>query len=211
MKKAVILLSLALALMLFLQSCDKIEQIGEFIKNPFQSETQTEAETTLDELSMPETMEIQRAEFVDPITGEPADKDMSNSRPVAIVVKNDRSASPQYGLSDAAVLYEASVEGGLTRFLAVYSDVSKADKIGPVIDSRTYFYDFAANHNAIFVQAGTTNNGNKVQVSRGITALDAIVGEMTPGFYRDQILMASRGMESPFSIIISGRAKYFFI
>ena len=196
MKKAALLLCIALCASLFLQSCDRIEQIGEFIKNPFQSDTETEAETTVGELDAPESLEIQRAEFIDPITAEPTDKDLSKSRPVAVVIKNDRTASPQYGLSDAAVLYEASVEGGLTRFLAVYSDVGKVDKVGPVIDSRSYFYDFAANHNAVFVQAGTTTNGNKVQVSRGLTALDAIVGEMTPGFYRDQLLIAARGAEN---------------
>lgn len=193
MKKAVVLLSLVSIVLICFQSCDKIES---FIKNPFGSNSETEGVTTQEELDVPETMVIPRAEFVDPITAEPTDTDMSKSRPVAVVVKNDRTASPQFGLSDAAVLYEVSVEGGLTRFVAVYSDVTKVDKVGPVIDSRACFYDIAANHNAIFVQAGTTATGNKTQVSRGITALDAIVGEMTPGFYRDQSLYASRGMEN---------------
>jgi len=193
MKKATILLSVLIAALFFLQSCDKIE---EFVNNPFGWQTQTEAATTEEELEIPETLEIQRAEFVDPITAEPTDKDLSKSRPIAVVIKNDRTAAPQYGLSDAAVLYEASVEGGLTRFVAIYSDVGKVDKVGPVIDSRACFYDFAANHNAVFVQAGTTTQGNKVQVSRGITALDAIVGEMTPGFYRDPSLQAARGLEN---------------
>ena len=188
MKKTI----LAVCALLLTASClSSCEYVDRYLR-PSQSETVTEQEATSDE----ETQQIARAKFTDPITGEPCESDISTSRPVAVVIKNDRLASPQLGLSKAAVLYEAAVEGGLTRFLAVYSDISQVDKVGPVIDSRTYFYDFAANHNAVFVQAGTTAEGNKTQVSRGITALDAIVGEMSPGFYRDNTLKSTRGSEN---------------
>ncbi len=195
MKKLIILISLVLCVVFIMSSCDEIKK---YIYNPFDPVTETETETETDAglVTIEEDTVIPHAEFVDPITGDPTETDISTARPVAVVVKNDRTASPQFGLSGASVLYEASVEGGLTRFLAVYSDVSQVNKVGPVIDSRSYFYDFAANHNAVFVQAGTTSNGNKTQISRGITALDAIVGDMTPGFYRDQALISSRGTEN---------------
>ncbi len=189
MKRKPILIVILIAVILNVSSCDRINDII----NPLVSQTETETETD------DETIAISRPvlpAYSDPLTGEPTDYDYSTSRPVAIVVKNDRIAAPQYGLSNAAVLYEALVEGGLTRFLAVYSDVSLTDKVGPVIDSRSYFYDFAANHNAVFVQAGTTTKGKEVQVARGITALDAIVGDMSPGFYRDPLLNSSRGYEN---------------
>lgn len=188
MKRKIILLILLFAVMINVISCDQINSLINPQTTETETETETDAVTTAQPIPMPK--------YIDPITGEPTDNDFSGSRPVAVVVKNDRKASPQYGLSKAAVLYEALVEGGMTRFLAVYSDVSLVNKVGPVIDSRTYFYDLAANHNAVFVQAGTTTNGNKTQVSRGITALDAIVGEMSPGFYRDQLLQAARGYEN---------------
>ncbi|MBQ7699957.1 MAG: DUF3048 domain-containing protein [Clostridia bacterium] len=188
MKRKIILLMLLAAITVNTVSCDVI--------NSFIYPQTTETETEETEAEVTETQQIIKPAFTDPLTGEPSDKDYTYSRPVAVVVKNDRKASPQYGLSKAAVLYEALVEGGITRFLAVYSDVSLVSKVGPVIDSRTYFYDFAANHNAVFVQAGTTASGNKAQVSRGITALDAIVGDMTPGFYRDELLNKARGFEN---------------
>lgn len=189
MKRKIILLVLLFAVVINTVSCDQIKNII----YPQNTETETEEETEEETVDTPR---IIKPAFTDPLTGEPSDKDFSNSRPVAVVVKNDRKASPQYGLSKASVLYEALVEGGMTRFLAVYSDVSLVNKVGPVIDSRTYFYDFAANHNAVFVQAGTTASGNKAQVARGITALDAIVGDMTPGFYRDELLEKARGFEN---------------
>ena len=188
MKKRTIVFVIALTMIFSMTSC---EYIDKYLR-PSQTDTETETE----EISEQITGEIPHAEYTDPITGEPTETDMSGSRPIAIVVKNDRVASPQFGLTKASVIYEALVEGGLTRFLAVYSDVSLTDKVGPVIDSRVYFYDFAANHNALFVQAGTTAAGNKTQVSRGITALDAIVGDMSPGFYRDATLKTTRGTEN---------------
>ena len=188
MKKITLLLPLLIAALLCLQSCDYLQSFISQTTTAPETEPETEEET--------EPPQIIRATYFDPITGEPTDTDISTYRPVAVVVKNDRIASPQFGLSKAGVLYEAAVEGGLTRFLAVYSNVSKVDKIGPVIDSRSYFYDFAANHNAVFVQAGTTAEGNKTQVARGITALDAIVGELSPGFRRDAQLSSSRGYEN---------------
>ncbi|MBO4869947.1 MAG: DUF3048 domain-containing protein [Clostridia bacterium] len=188
MKSRIIACLLAVLLVAGMTSCDKLNELID----PFRSEQETETEPE----TVPETFEIIHADYTDPITGEPTETDLSGSRPIAIVIKNDRVASPQFGLSRAAVIYEALVEGGLTRFLAVYSDIGKLDKVGPVIDSRSYFYDFATNHNAVFVQAGTTTEGNKIQVERGITALDAIVGDMSPGFYRDATLKTTRGSEN---------------
>lgn len=188
MRKKIAAAFAALIVILSTASCDYIDK---YLKPSHTSAVSETAEAT-----DAETQPVYIAPYTDPITGEPSETDNGNSRPVAIVVKNDRAAAPQYGLSKAAVLYEAPVEGGLTRFLAVYSDVSYAEKIGPVIDSRGYFYDFAANHNAVFVQAGTTAEGNKVQVARGVTALDAIVGDMSPGFYRDNTLKTTRGAEN---------------
>lgn len=190
MKRKSILLILLIAVIVNVSSCDKIRQ---FI-DPKSTVTETETETETDAVTT--APPLQRPEYTDPLTGEPSEKDFSGSRPVAVVVKNDKKASPQFGLSGASVLYEALVEGAMTRFLAVYSDVSLANKVGPVIDSRSYFYDFAANHDAAFVQAGASSNGKTTQVSRGITALDAIVGDMSPGFYRDELLKQARGFEN---------------
>ena len=37
-------------------------------------------------------------------------------RPVAVMMRNDREAQPQYGINRAGVAYEAPVEGGMNRF-----------------------------------------------------------------------------------------------
>ena len=191
---------IALITLFSLCSCDKINGIIGRFTGGTEAATETETETET-EAKVTEAPVITK-KYADPLTGEPTEDDRSDSRPVAVVVKNDRLAAPQYGLSKAGILYEASVEGGMTRLLAVYSDLSEINGVGPVIDSRTYFYDFASNHDAMMVIAGTTKAGRELAQKRNITALDAIVGELDPGFERNEQLIKERGSEN--SILATG-------
>lgn len=178
-------------------SCEYIDKAKDF----FATDTQTEQNTGETEENE-ETRYVPTFEFFDPLTNNPVTRDLSDARPVAVMIKNDRSASPQYGLSEASVIYEAAVEGGMTRFLAVYADAKTVTEAGPVIDSRGYFYAFAADHDAVFVQVGSTTAGAEVQSKRGIIAVDATKGELLPAFRRDATLIAERGYEN--SIIVNG-------
>ena len=63
-----------------------------------------------------------------------------NSRSIAIMIDNVGEAKPQAGLNEAAIVYEITVEGGLTRLLAVYKDIKdKEETIGPVRSARQVF------------------------------------------------------------------------
>jgi hypothetical protein len=55
---------------------------------------------------------------------------------LAIKVENHPLARPQAGLNAADIVYEEPVEGGLTRFIAVYQCAS-SDRVGPVRSGRT--------------------------------------------------------------------------
>ncbi len=209
MKKTLkIIITLMLtAVTLALCSCDAVNDISGIIKKYTQTTEAPAAETT-GKQTEEETEETPLSgKYRDPLTGELIDDDLSGMRPAAVVIKNDRLAAPQYGLSEAGILYEAAVEGGMTRFLAVYPSVSSLDNVGPVIDSRTYFYDFAANHDAMIVIAGSTAAGRELAEKRNITALDAIVGELEPGFERNAQLISERGSEN--SILAKGSGLKF--
>lgn len=93
---------------------------------------------------------------VNPLTGvADLDSDKENSRPVAIMINNISIAQPvQTGLYGADIVYETEVEGGITRLLAVYKDVSKIKKIGTVRSARYVYVDLAAGHNAVYVHHG---------------------------------------------------------
>jgi len=74
--------------------------------------------------------------------------------PVAIVIDNLSSSWPLAGLSQALVVYEAPVEADITRLLAVFSQDSWPQKIGPVRSARPYFADWASEYYGLFIHAG---------------------------------------------------------
>ena len=66
----------------------------------------------------------------DSINGMPGDEDLIDRRAVAVKIDNHPNARPQSGLEFAEAVYEIRVEGGLTRFIAVYHQ-NDGDYIGP--------------------------------------------------------------------------------
>ena len=70
------------------------------------------------------------------ITGESLNGETATDRPVAIMVDNSKYALPQYGISDAEIIYEMVTEGGITRLMAVYSDLDDVVLVGPVRSAR---------------------------------------------------------------------------
>ncbi len=71
-----------------------------------------------------------------PLTGVEPDKEPVLERPaVAVKIENNPVAYPLSGLEDAEIVYEELVEGGQTRFMALYH-CTDAPKAGPVRSSR---------------------------------------------------------------------------
>lgn len=88
-----------------------------------------------------------------PLTGEILAEPWSGQI-VAVMVNNVQPALPQYGLSQADVIYEIEEEGSATRNMALYSDVSKIGQIGSIRSTRTYFVSVAAAYDAYLVHCG---------------------------------------------------------
>ncbi len=81
-----------------------------------------------------------------------------DSRSVAIMIDNVGDARPQAGINEAAIVYEVTVEGSLTRLMAVYKNVKdKTASIGPVRSARPVFLDYAMENGSIFVHFGYSN------------------------------------------------------
>ena len=71
-----------------------------------------------------------------PLSGlKPADDALLKRPAVAVKVENNPAAYPLAGLDHAEIVYEELVEGGLTRFLALYH-CTDAAKVGPVRSTR---------------------------------------------------------------------------
>lgn len=73
--------------------------------------------------------------------------------PVAIMIDNAAAARPQSSLQAASIVYEALVEGGITRFMAVF-DQGEVQEIGPVRSARQYYLEWLAEYEAAYAHAG---------------------------------------------------------
>ena len=88
------------------------------------------------------------------LTGEWKDESVVTRRPIAVMIPNNTPAMPQYGLSKASIIYEAPVEGRITRLMVVVEDFDDLDRIGPVRSSRDYFVYQAMGYQAIYCNWG---------------------------------------------------------
>lgn len=125
-------------------------------KKEFEEEPKEEKETETDETALGENEVYSR------LTGLPINKDKLNRRPVAVMVNNLKPAAPQAGLSAASVIYEAPVEGYITRFMAIFDDWDKIEKLGSIRSARTYYVRFAGEFDAYLVHVGEAYNARKL-------------------------------------------------
>lgn len=88
------------------------------------------------------------------LTGEWKDVSVAARRPIAVMIPNNTPAMPQYGISRASIIYEAPVEGRITRLMAVFEDFDELDRIGPIRSSRDYFLYVAMGYEAIYCNWG---------------------------------------------------------
>lgn len=147
------------------------------------TEADPEAET---EPEKEESRELKRAEkdgmIPSYLTGEMTDIAVANRRPVAIMISNDKAALPHYGLNHAGVIYEAPVEGGMNRFMAVIEDYDALERIGSVRSCRTYYTFFAREFDAIYAHFGQSKFA--VPYLTQLDHLNGTDGKGAAAFYR---------------------------
>lgn len=88
------------------------------------------------------------------LTGEWKDVAVVDRRSMAVMIPNNKQALPQYGISKASIIYEAPVEGRITRLMAIFEDYDDLDHIGPVRSSRDYYVYEAMAYDSIYVNWG---------------------------------------------------------
>jgi hypothetical protein len=88
------------------------------------------------------------------LTGKLVPESIGRTRPVAIMLNNIYDALPQSGIANAEVVYEAPVEGGITRLMGVFEDYQDIERIGSVRSCREYYVYFAQEFNAIYLHYG---------------------------------------------------------
>ena len=68
---------------------------------------------------------VKYPEFVNPLTGLGTETDVSNKRPVSIMVNNINISLPQEGICGADIMYECLAEGGITRLMMIATEYEK--------------------------------------------------------------------------------------
>ena len=119
-------------------------------------------------------------------------------RPLAIMIENHNQARPQSGLYAADIVYEMPVEGGITRFMGLYTKLPGL--IGPVRSCREYFVDRALEVDALYVHCGGSPMGYAYLAKSKIRSIDEI--KNSPPFFRDKIRKA------PHNLYGTGEAIY---
>lgn len=117
-----------------------------------------------------EVEEVEPVKYYSPLTGVEVPTEADTTKPInAVILENTPAARPQSGLQEAELVYEATTEAGITRFLAFYQQ-NQPELIGPVRSLRPSFIDWLAPYEASVLHVG----GSK-------EALD----EIRNGQYRD--------------------------
>lgn len=138
------------------------------------SAVKTSAET--EEKISSDDVRPSQPEFVNPLTGLEADSDISNVRPVAIMVNNIHASLPQMGIGSADIMYECLAEGGITRLMMITTEYEKLSRVGSVRSARDYYIDFAESYNSIFVHAGASDYAYNTLSQRESDHLDGVRG-----------------------------------
>ncbi len=113
-------------------------------------ETVAEEDTAPDE----EPEETHEGEAKSYLTGEWIDEKLARQRPISCMIGNTESALPQFGVSKAEIMYEAPVEGGLTRLMGIFQDYQALEQLGSVRSSRLYYAYYSMEFDAIYLHYG---------------------------------------------------------
>ena len=136
------------------------------------------------------------------LNGRTTTEEERSRRPVAIMLNNLKKSLPQEGLCSGDIYYECAAEGGITRLMMLVSDYENLGTVGSIRSSRDYFVDFLANHDALYVHAGGSEQAYAKINWRGIENMDGVNMYLPNTFWRDTWRMNNIGYEH--SMMTSG-------
>lgn len=112
-------------------------------------------ETTTEEQTVEE--ENHEGMYRSELTNEWIDESLKNQRPIAVMIDNEKTALPHYGLTEADVVYEimnSTANGRITRLMAVVKDWGKIQQFGSIRSARPTNFMLAAEWNAVMCHDG---------------------------------------------------------
>jgi hypothetical protein len=147
-----------------------------------EEETIEEAEPEVDPATIfPRTKDGKIQSVID---GTYIDEEKANTRPFAIMIENTHACTPQYGLNEAGVIYECPVEGGITRYMAIWQKPDDFDRIGNIRSCRPYYVWLAAEWNGVYVHYGQSFQGQAALDTGIVDDLNGLSSLSNLVFYR---------------------------
>ena len=140
------------------------ETVGQTTEN-ITEETTAEASQVTDEVDI-------ITDNINMFSGLELSDKVKNYRPLAIMVQNNPKARPHSGLIYADIVFELVAEGGITRFVTVFSSYD-VDIIGPVRSARIYFAEIARSLDPIYTFWGTYPKAYEAIKNMDMDVLDA--------------------------------------
>lgn len=133
-----VFLALGLSFLLLASACSGDDEPTETTAAPSETPTPTPTEPP-----------------VCPLTGEDPSGGVKLSRPaIALKIEDSPDARPQSGLDEADIVFEEIVEGGITRFMAIFH-CGDATQAGPVRSARFNDPEIAAPYTRIIAYSGS--------------------------------------------------------
>lgn len=118
------------------------------------------------------------------LTNEWIEEEAANIRPIALIIPNENSAIPHYNLSRASILYEANVEGRISRLMAVFEDWLNLEKTGNIRSLRTYYAYWAFEWDAFLVHLGGPFFINELIAEPNTENIDGLLASDSAAFSR---------------------------
>ncbi|MBI5023250.1 MAG: DUF3048 domain-containing protein [Candidatus Magasanikbacteria bacterium] len=130
-----------------------------------------------------------------PIDGLMVPAEQATSSLFAVMIDNFPESRPAANLALALLVWEAPVEAGLTRLLAVYSSNMDLQRVGPIRSARPYFLDWAKELNAMYLHVGGSGDALKQIKEKDIFDLNE--------FYRGWYFWRDRSRARPHNVYTS--------
>lgn len=150
---------------------EEISQQDELTEDELEQEIEKIEEEYEEEI--PENLSYENDyKMVSPFTGLGVDATYYK-RAVAVSIENSPAARPQSGLDRAEIVYEFMLEGGITRFLAIFWP-EVPEKIGPIRSARPALIETSQFYDSLFLHAGASPRGFALFAVNDILHLDQI-------------------------------------
>lgn len=179
--KLYLLLTLLFLTLMLLTACsfggeqppaeEEITQKKELSEEELEKEIENIEEEYEEEISEAESYE-EDFEMLSPFTGLGVDNTYYKHA-IAASIENSPAARPQSGLDKAEIVYEFMLEGGITRFLAIFWP-KIPEKIGPIRSARPALIETSQFYDALFLHAGASPRGFALLTVNDVLHLDQL-------------------------------------